>query len=72
MKINFDQQADAIYIKFGSGKVAKTLEIEEDLYVDLDRKGKYLGIEILDASRKIPTKEFSKINNQKLSISSVR
>jgi len=54
MKINYDKIADAIYFSMRKGKVAKTLEMNERLIVDVDKKGNILGIEMLDASNQLP------------------
>lgn len=54
MKINYDKVADAIYFSMKKGKVAKTLEMNERLIVDVDKKGNILGIEMLDASNQLP------------------
>ncbi len=54
MKINYDKVADAVYFSMRKGKVAKTLEMNERLIVDVDKKGNILGIEMLDASHQFP------------------
>ncbi|MHB8860161.1 MAG: DUF2283 domain-containing protein [Minisyncoccota bacterium] len=54
MKINYDKIADAMYFSLKKGKVAKTLEMNERLIVDVDKKGNILGIEMLDASSQLP------------------
>ncbi len=50
MKIQYDNVADAMYIYLKKGKVAKTAKMAGRLLVDLDRSGKVIGIEILNAS----------------------
>ncbi|HQU08077.1 MAG: hypothetical protein B7X04_03635 [Parcubacteria group bacterium 21-54-25] len=50
MDIKYDRIADAMYLTFRRGKVAKTLELIDVLNVDVDAAGKLIGIEILDAS----------------------
>ena len=50
MNITYDAVADAMYMKVGSGKVAKTLKMQDRLIVDVDEKNNVLGIEILEAS----------------------
>jgi uncharacterized protein YuzE len=50
MTIQYDKIADAVYMKLSDGPVAKTLEINDRLNVDMDSKGNTIGIEILDAS----------------------
>jgi uncharacterized protein YuzE len=53
MKINYDKVADAIYMSFRKGKIAKTVELEDRLIADVDKKGNVLGIELLDAGNTI-------------------
>ena len=57
MEINFDRQADALYIQFQPGKSKETLKLRDGILVDIGRNGKLFGIEILDVSRRIPAKE---------------
>ena len=53
MKINYDKTIDAIYLSFRKTKIAKTLELNDRLIVDLDRSGKVIGMEVLDASKQL-------------------
>ena len=64
MKVTYDKIADAMYIYFRKGKVAKTIKVKRGLLVDVDKKGGVLGIEILDVSRQIPKKEIGKISTE--------
>ena len=57
MKITYDKIADAMYIYLNKAKVFKTVSITDRLLIDLDKKGKILGIEILDASSQIKQKK---------------
>lgn len=50
MKIEYDKEIDALYIRLQEKDVDRTLEIEEGLNLDLDRSGKMIGIEVLDAA----------------------
>ena len=54
MKIRYDKQVDAMYIKLAKGKYDSTRKISDVILVDEDKNGKVLGIEILDASVSIP------------------
>jgi len=47
MKIRYDPEADAMYIKFREATVDHTKEIDENTIVDFDETGKVIGIEIL-------------------------
>ena len=61
MKIQYDKMADALYIYLREGKVAKTIKVNNRLFVDVDKKGNTIGIELLDISQQIPKKEIGKI-----------
>jgi uncharacterized protein YuzE len=54
MKFTYDKEADAAYIyleeSIADGEAEKTIELNENIIVDFDKKGKLLGIEILSAS----------------------
>lgn len=52
MKINYDKIADAIYFFVKTGKVFKTISVNEYLNVDVDKNGETIGIELLEASSK--------------------
>ena len=60
-KIEYDKTTDALYVYHGSGKVHKTLKLNSRVLFDVDKKGKILGIEVLDASKpwKLPMKKLT-------------
>lgn len=51
MQIDYDPQADAVYIRLRLGEVSDTVEAGKYIYVDVDDEGVPLGIEILFAGR---------------------
>jgi uncharacterized protein YuzE len=53
MKIEYDQQADAMYIRLRAGDVSESEEVRPGVALDLDANGQVLGIEMLDASKRI-------------------
>ena len=53
MKIHYDPKVDAVYIELAKGTYEISREISHSIVVDEDKKGKVLGIEILDASKNI-------------------
>ena len=58
MKITFNKEADATYIYFkdiAEGEIAKTISLNEEVNIDLDIDGKTIGIEILEASKNLPS-----------------
>ncbi len=60
MKITYDKIANAAYMTLRKGRVAKTVEMSDNVIVDLDRKGNILGIEMLDASKQFPRSSLAK------------
>ncbi len=50
MDIKYDKVADAVYFSVNRVKIAKTLEMNDRLNVDMDATGNIVGIEILEAS----------------------
>ena len=47
MKIEYDKEVDALYIRIQEKMVAHTKEIEEGINLDLDADGRVIGIEII-------------------------
>ena len=63
MKETFDKDANAVYIyleKIKKGGVQETIELTEDILIDLDKKRKILGIEILNSSQHLSKKFLKK------------
>jgi uncharacterized protein YuzE len=56
MKVNYDSQADAIYIKLGNKKPDGVVEITDGVNLDTTAENKIVGIEILNASKKLNIK----------------
>ena len=52
MKIEYDQKADAMYIRLRAGTVVESEEIRPGVAFDYDVEGKVLGIEMLDMSER--------------------
>ena len=54
MKISYDAQADALYLRFLEGNYeCNTCRISEDVAVNIAPGGKVVGIEVLDASKNL-------------------
>ena len=52
MKIEYDQQADAMYIRLRAGDVAESEEVRPGVVLDFDTQGQVLGIEMRDVSKR--------------------
>ncbi|MBS3158021.1 DUF2283 domain-containing protein [Candidatus Woesearchaeota archaeon] len=55
MKLEYDKEVDAAYIYLDQplkeGEAKKTIELNENIILDFDDKGKLLGVEILNATK---------------------
>lgn len=71
MKIEYDKQADALYILLREARVDDNIDIEEGVTVDLDEKRHIVGIEILDASKKLSLQDIVNISIENLPVERV-
>jgi uncharacterized protein YuzE len=56
MKVHYDSDVDAVYIKLGNQKPEGVVEISEGVNLDTTSENKIVGIEILNASKKMNIK----------------
>ena len=66
MRIEYDKEADALYIQLREVYVDDNIDLEEGLTVDLDEKRHVVGIEILDASKKLSLRDMANITIENL------
>lgn len=66
MEINYDKEADAMYIEFRKGDFFKNKKIDDFTIIDLDKEEQLLGIELLNVSKRIPLESLSEINVKNL------
>jgi len=51
VKVEYDKDADILYIKIKEAKIVDTRMLGEDVYVDVDKNENFVGIEIWKASQ---------------------
>jgi uncharacterized protein YuzE len=66
MKIEYDREVDALYIRLQEKYVTRTVEIEEGLILDLDEKGKLIGLEVLDATERYSSADIFNLSTENL------
>ena len=71
MKIEYDKEADALYIQLRDALVEDNIEIEEGITVDLDDNRHVVGIEILDASKKLSLRDLVNITIENLPVDKI-
>ena len=53
MKVYYDDEVDALYLKLGDDSPDGVIEISEGVNIDTTSENKIIGIEILNASKKL-------------------
>lgn len=61
MKIEYDKDADALYITLRKGQYNISEEISDEVIIDLDKKCRIIGIEILGVSKRIESELLGQI-----------
>jgi len=68
MRIEYDREADALYIQMQEKYVAKTKEIEEGVLIDFDGENKLIGIEILDVTKRFALSDIVNLHVENLPV----
>ncbi len=71
MKLDYDKEVDALYIQFLNEKASETEEVEPGIIVDFTKDGPVLGIEILNASKRLLVMESIKDLIDKMKLQTV-
>ena len=59
MRLEFDPQADAVYLELTDAEVEESKEIQPGIIMDYDAEGRVVGIEVLYLSKRteVPLKK---------------
>jgi uncharacterized protein YuzE len=71
LKIEYDKEADALYIQLREAPVDDNIDVLEGVTIDLDENHNIIGIEILDASKRMSLKDMVNISIENLPIENV-
>ena len=61
MKLHYDEQVDALYLRFDDSKIIESEEVKEGIILDYNAKDQVVGIDILGISKRIPFPEIKKL-----------
>lgn len=61
MEITYDPDADAMYIQLRKGKFAKNKVVDRITILDLDKRGRVYGIELLDVRRRTDVRSLHRL-----------
>jgi uncharacterized protein YuzE len=53
MNIKLDKETDLVYLRFSDADIAESDEEKPGIIIDYDKSGGIVGIELLEASRKM-------------------
>ncbi len=53
MKVTYDPETDTLTIRLKEHHISESDELQEGIIADLDSQGNIIGLEILDASKRI-------------------
>ncbi|MBI4121680.1 MAG: DUF2283 domain-containing protein [Candidatus Ryanbacteria bacterium] len=62
MKIQYDKQADALYIYLGTGRIKKTIKVGGNILADLDSRGRVVGVEFYKISRSVSQEQLRSVS----------
>ena len=66
MKIEYDKEVDALYIRIQEKKVSHTREIEEGINLDFDEDEKIIGLEIIGATERYRLEDIFNLSTENL------
>ena len=64
--------ADAIYVYFKEDFVERSKEIEDGIVIDFDKNGQFVGIEVLDASKRFSLADIVNVNIENLPVEAIK
>ncbi len=63
VRVEYDPKADAMYLWLRKAKYDISEELAENVVIDLDKNGRIIGIEVLDASKNLGKELVTRIIN---------
>ena len=61
MKVSFDRETDALYVRFSVDAISETAEVRPGVMFDYAADGRIVAFEILDASRTLAADDMKKL-----------
>jgi len=54
MKLRFDENADALYLRLDESRIVESEEVQPGIVLDFDEHNQVVGIEILRVKERVP------------------
>jgi uncharacterized protein YuzE len=68
MKLEYDMEVDALYIRIEETEITRTEELEEGVNLDFNSEGRLIGIEILNALERYNPSDIFTISTEALAL----
>lgn len=66
MKIEYDKEVDALYIRIQEKHVSRTQEVSDGVNLDFDEQGRLIGLEVLGASERYSLSDIFNLSTENL------
>ena len=61
MRVWFDEKTDALYFRLDDSKVVESEEVKPGVVLDFNERSEVIGIEILNAGKRVPIRNLRQI-----------
>lgn len=61
MRIRFDEEADAIYLRLDESRIIESEEVQPGVILDFNEHNQVVGIEILNVKARVPLADLKQI-----------
>jgi len=62
MRVHFDEQADAVYVRLDDSKIIDSEEVKRGIVLDFNEQNQVVGIEILRVRERVPLSHLKQMN----------
>lgn len=64
MRVHFDEQADAVYVRLDDSRIVESKEVQPGVVLDLDSSHQVVGVEILGVKKRISLADLKEVRVQ--------
>lgn len=61
MRIRFDEEADAIYLRLDESRIIESKEVQPGVILDFNEYNQVVGVEILNVKARVPLADLKQI-----------
>ena len=61
MRMRYDEQADALYLRLDESKIVESEEIQPGIVLDFNASNQVVGVEILRVKERVPSADLKRL-----------